>query len=93
MRAVGSAMIEVTFEGQDRELVIRKGTGSQDISGDYNVYDSEKVCSVDGCRVVVRGTGGKAAVAVWTRDGYTYAVNAEPGVEPEMMTALAAAVR
>lgn len=93
IRAVDSAMIEVVYGGQGQELVIRKGTGSEDISGDYNAYDSEKTVTVDGYRVTIKGTDGKAAVAVWTQDGYTYAVCAAPGMELQDLTVLAAAIR
>ena len=93
IQAVDSDLIQVTYEGQGQELMIRKGTGSGDISGDYNAYDSQKTVTVDGCQVTVKGTDGKMVVAVWTRDGYTYAVSAAPGMELEDLTALAAAIR
>ena len=93
IRAVDSNLIEVTYEGQGRELMIRKGAGSEDISGDYNSYDSQKTVTVDGCQVTVKGEDGKMAVAVWTRDGYTYAVSAAPGMALEDLTALSAAIR
>ncbi len=93
IRAIDSALIEVTYEGQGRELTIRKGAGSGDISGDYNAYGHEETVVVDGCRVTVKGTERKVAVAVWARDGYTYAVSAVPGMELEELTALAAAIR
>lgn len=93
IRAIDSALIEVTYEGRCRELAIRKGAGSGDISGDYNTYDHEETSTVDGSRVTVKGTDGQMAVAVWSRDGYTYAVSAVPGMELEDLTALAAAIR
>ena len=93
IRAVDSALIEVTYEGRGRELTVRKGVGNGDISGDYNIYDSQETVTVDGCPVTVKGTDGQMAVAVWTRDGYTYAVSAAPGMELADLTALAAAVR
>lgn len=93
IRAIDSDLIEVTYEGQSRELTVRKGVGNGDISGDYNIYDSQETVAVDGCPVTVKGTDGQMAVAVWTRDGYTYAVSAAPGMELADLTALAAAVR
>lgn len=93
IRAVDSALIEVTYAGQGRELTIRKGAGSGDISGDYNAYGHEETVAVDGCQVTVKGTDGQLAVAVWTRDGYTYAVSAAPGMELKDLIALAAAIR
>ena len=93
IRAMDAALIEVTYEGRGRELTIRKGTGSGDISGDYNPYDHQETVMADGCRITVKGTDGQMAVAVWSRDGYTYAVSTAPGMELGDLTALAAAVR
>ncbi len=93
IRAVEGAMIEVTCQDRDRALTVRKATGSQDISGDYRVYDSERTVTADGCRITVKEADGRAAVAVWLRDGYTYAVSAEPGLEISELPALAAAIR
>lgn len=93
IRAVDSALIEVTYGGQGRELTVRKGAGSEDISGDYTVYEHQETVTVDGCPVTIKGTDDQAAVAVWTRGGYTYAVSTAPGMEFADMTALAAAVR
>lgn len=93
IRAVDSALIEVTYQGQGHELTVRKGAGSEDISGDYTVYEHQETVTVDGCPVTIKGTEEQAAVAVWTRGGYTYAVSAAPGMEFADMTALAAAVR
>lgn len=97
IRAVKNALIEVTYREQGQELKIRKAADREDdrgdLSGDYRVYDAEETIPVNGCEVTVRQTDGKAAVALWSRDGYTYAVNAAPGLEPQDMTALAAGIR
>lgn len=93
IRAVDSALIEVTYGGQGRVLTVRKGAGGEDISGDYTVYERQETVTADGCQVTIKGTDDQAAVAVWTRGSYTYAVSAAPGMDFEDMTALAEAIR
>lgn len=58
---------------------IRKALGSDDISGDYNIYNETKNIKVNGNDVTLKGNDGKIFVATWTANGYTYAVDIEMG--------------
>lgn len=93
IRVIPSDLIEVTYQGDGETLVVRKGVGSQDISGDYREYEWTDKIIVDSCPVTVKGADGKAAVAVWSRDGYTYAVSIAPGMEVEALSALVSGIR
>lgn len=79
--------IQVFYEkgGQtDQEILIRKGIGTEDISGDYNTYDEEKQTDIAGYQVQEKGDNGKIMLATWTNDGYTYSVSA-PGISENEM--------
>lgn len=93
IRALESSLIEVTYEGQGQELVIRKGVGSQDVSGDYQVYETQQVLTAGGHEVTVKGSDGTAALAVWSDSGYTYAVSAAPGMEADALCTLVSGIR
>ena len=56
---IDGRIIDVTYlDGEDnRILTIRKGTGEEDISGDYNEYPQEDVMDLGGLSVTVRGDG------------------------------------
>lgn len=78
------------FYGEDGEdMLIRKATGNDDISGDYNEYP--QVETVDG--VTLKGENEKFALAVWSKDGYTYSVSVGEMVSQSDMLALIAEVR
>lgn len=77
------------YQTLEESITFRKAGGDGDISGDYNDY--AQVETVDG--VTLKGENGKFALAVWNRDGYTYAVSVYEPVSQADMLALTAEVR
>ena len=68
------------LDGEDnRVLTVRKGTGEEDISGDYNEYPQEDVTELEGLSVTVRGDGERIFLALWQEGGYSYAVSFDDG--------------
>jgi len=85
IQAVDKSMIQI-FYGNDRQILVRKGTGTDDISGVYTEYSVNKSFDVSGSTVTLKGDGDIINLAVWTRDGYSYSVYAESGLsESEMI--------
>ena len=75
-RNLGTEMLEVIYYDGDAEVArVRKGTGEDDISGDYNVYEIEEAVDVTGTQVTLKGSADGYALAVWNEDGYAYAVS------------------
>lgn len=74
------------FEPHD--LMIRKGTVMEDISGDYNEYPEVETVAVDDRTVTLKEKEGLVHTAIWNADGYSYAVYAADGVSADVMTAL-----
>ncbi len=89
-RAVEKNMIEVIYTAQegDGELRIRKGTGNEDISGDYEKYDETETVTMNEREVTMKGNSGKVHTAVWTEGGYSYAVLSLKGMEKVVATDL-----
>ena len=79
IRAVESSMIEVTCQDGEAQITLRKGIGTQDISGDYDSYPEITQEDINNCSVTLKGSNGKIMVATWNSDGYTYAVRAAKG--------------
>ena len=75
-RNLGTEMLEVIYYDGDAEVArVRKGTGAEDISGDYNVYEIEEAADVTGTQVTLKGSADGYALAVWNEGGYAYAVS------------------
>lgn len=72
-------MAEITYTGDGQTAVYRKGTGSGDISGDYNIYNSEIELSVNDYDVTLKGNDRVYSLAVWTDGGYSYSLSLSDG--------------
>lgn len=89
IQAVDNEMIQIiyTSDTEEQSINIRKGLGSDDISGDYNVYSESGSVTVGECDVTLKGNDGKIMLATWTSGTYTYAINT-PGISQEEMILL-----
>lgn len=73
------AQVEYQGDSQDEVVLFRKGRGTDDISGDYNVYSDVKEMTVNEVPVTLKGDDGQYKLAVWQQDGFAYSLNYEPG--------------
>ena len=86
--AFDSSMIQVLYQDGAETIRIRKAAGTDDISGDYNIYPETAATRIGGTSVTMKGGAGKAFLAVWTDGGYTYSVSASAGLGYEEMSRL-----
>ena len=81
---ISGITLEVDFEGG----YLRKAKGSDDISGDYNVYDDTVTKTADGKTVTLKGNDGKVMLAIWTDEDFTYCIGVDNGIAEEQMLSL-----
>lgn len=79
-------------EADDQEVTFRKGNGQQDISGDYNVYETVETRQIAGKDVTVKSTDGLIYTVFWEQDGYSYSVSARTGMTETQMEGWIAAL-
>ena len=82
-QAIEGAMAQCFYVEGDQRVLIRKGTddGSGDLSGDYNEYAQTETVQMGDAQVTLRGEGDLAHVAIWERDGYLFAIDADAGLD------------
>ena len=73
-------------------LTIRKAVGQEDISGDYTAYPQVDTLSSHETEVTLKGDADTVKVAVWTTEGYTYAIQSAAGLSRDAMLTLVASV-
>lgn len=78
---IDGKIIEVTYLDADGDQImnIRKGTGEEDISGDYSEYSREAVMDAAGISVTVKGEEDLIFLAVWQEEDYSWAVSFSEG--------------
>ncbi len=72
---------QAEYNSVDDRLLIRKGSGIVEISGDYTAYPEEWTFSADGSEVRCAGYGEQIHRAEWTRGGDSFSLTVNPGIE------------
>ena len=88
--AIENDIAEVIFSNGDDDssaLYFRKGVGTEDISGDYNSYDTVEEQVIGDRTVTCKGSGGLVYTAIWNDGTYAYAVMSDTGMNAETLTA------
>ena len=91
-QVIAGELIEVDYSDASGDLLLylRKGTGGDDVSGDYSTYDLTQVRRLAGQDVALRGSDDAWHVASWTDGGYSYAIGASSPLTTAQMEALVA---
>ena len=88
--AIENDIAEVIFSNGDDDstaLYFRKGVGSDDISGDYNTYETVEEQTIGDRTVTCKGRDGLVYTAIWTDGSYSYAVMSNAGMNAEQLAA------
>lgn len=90
IQVMDGRMLQVTFiDESGNMLLLRKAAGSDDISGDYIVYaDTKTVTLPNGAEAELRGDEPNFQAAVWTANGYSYAVSSDVPMDEAAMVDL-----
>ena len=81
---LGGSIGEIVFSDGEHSNYFRKAVGTEDISGDYDVYDIEAEFDGEDRSGTLKGDAGSYKLAVWTTaDGFTYAAYLDEGLTDE----------
>ena len=78
-----ASFAEIVYRSGDASVTYRKAYGSDDVSGDYNAYESIWETEIGGGAVTLKGNGGTVSLALWLQGDYTFSLSFEPGVTEE----------
>ena len=80
--AYWSEMAEIQYRNGEVEAVFRKSTGTEDISGNFNSYDTVQELTV-GDITALKGNSGTYLLAVWSKDSFSYSLSISSGAAEE----------
>lgn len=79
-------LLQIVYRNaEDKQISYRTAKGSEDISGDYNVYDTSEELQVGGNTVTVKGIGGKYYLAIWEDGESAYSLGMSAGADKAEM--------
>ena len=65
-----------------------KSPGTEDNSGDYNVYAQEETLEISGNAVTLKGGNGAYSLAIWTDGSYAYSISVTDPLSRDAFRAL-----
>ena len=79
-------LAEIEYDTANQQLIYRKAaeTGN-DISGDYNDYSQTHTEKINDIDITFKGQDDLCYLATWSFDGYSYSLNANPGISYDDM--------
>lgn len=82
---IKDALFQVVFSESDKQLCLRKARGSDDISGDYNIYNKTLKNKVGAYDITLKGRDDGFFVATWSLDDFSYAVTSDSPLSEEQI--------
>lgn len=90
---VMDGIVEVRYSNGSNEIRVRKGKGTNDISGDYNVYKNVSEKKIGGNTVTLKGNGDGVSSATWTDGTYSCSIFSENELTNKLVESIVAAMR
>ena len=81
---------QIDYSAGEATVCVRMVPGTEDISGDYNVYEKEERVDTGGWSILLKGDGDGVSLATWTDGEYAYSISAEPAISREEMLKMGA---
>ncbi|MDD6033973.1 MAG: hypothetical protein PUC47_10930 [Oscillospiraceae bacterium] len=78
---IAGSLLQLCWEQDGVSFVYRTAEGSDDISGDWNSYETSETVEVAGLAVTLKGSGGLVSLMLWTENGQSFSLSADPGTE------------
>ena len=85
-------IVEVGYGSKSENISFRKGTGTEDISGDHNEYTKVAEVKINGQTVIMRGAKSKVYSMIWCDGMDSYSFFVKSGVSAKTAKKLAAAL-
>ena len=73
-------LAEIDYTGEGKTACYRKAAGTEDCSGDYNVYTDVTEFEEIGMTVMLKGDAGQYTLAIWPDGSYSYSLSLSDGL-------------
>ena len=73
-------LAEIDYTGEGKTACYRKAAGTEDCSGDYNVYTDVTEFEAGSMTVTLKGDAGQYTLAIWTDSSYSYSLSLSYGL-------------
>lgn len=89
----GSLVQIIYSNGGENKITYRTEQTIEDISGDYNEYETEETDEINGLSITLKGDGSKYYTAIWNDGEFSYALSADNELEKEIFIKIISEVK
>ncbi|MDS0528398.1 hypothetical protein NNC19_22165 [Clostridium sp. SHJSY1] len=83
---IANDVIEIEYNSGKDIAKFRAGKVSENISGDYNIYENENTCEINGINIKLDGIKNKVInLATWKKADIYYSISSENGIDEEII--------
>lgn len=91
---ISNDLAEIFYKNGDNEILYRSAKGNADISGSYTVYDKVKAITVGNSDITIKGNAGdNVNLATWTRDGVSFSLSFDQGVDQKVLSTMIRSIK
>lgn len=83
-----NGLVDLRYIKEGNEICVRKGAGTDDVSGDYNTYENVTGKKINGNTVTLKSNGKGVRAAVWTDGKNAFSVFSENALTEEFMESI-----
>ncbi|NCB63364.1 MAG: copper amine oxidase N-terminal domain-containing protein [Clostridia bacterium] len=80
---IDATLLDVRYHSGDKEILFRAAKGTDDVSGDYNEWDSTIIQPEGKTNYTLKGNGDTVSLVVWNDGVISYSLSFLPGVSVE----------
>ena len=73
-------LAEINYTGEGKTARYRKAAGTENCSGDYNVYTDVTKLEANGTTATLKGDDGQYTLVIWTDGSYSYSLSLSDGL-------------
>lgn len=83
---ISNEIFQIFYKNGENEILYRSAKGSEDISGDYNKYETVKKLKTDSLEITAKGNGEKINSATWTNGSLCHSLYSSEGISEKELS-------
>lgn len=83
INTISRELFQICYLNKGNDILFRTGQGVDDISGDYNDYETNSIVNINGSDVKLKGNDNLIKVATWSANNMSYSVSVDNGMKQD----------
>ena len=80
---ISREIFQICYSDGEYEILFRCAQRKDDISGNYNQYDSDKIITLDDKKIELKGNNNLVNLALWKVDDISYSISVDNGMNKD----------